>query len=264
MKSGVLLLAGGIEGATTGGAATGAETGGAPSGKRPTSGRRAAAAGAGAAAAASALRSMMPESSRSRAVVALGATDGELPTLAVSALSEKSIEFSSRCPVAPGPADAPSDAEAAGRAAAPLLYDAALVATSSAGLALKRSCAARPVSRFAAARCSCAAGAATATGAAAAGGEDADTAATGGAFSAVTIASTCPMGIQSLIPSAQTYVSAFTTDVLYAATSSASDMLRWSPSVTLTRYEGPPSPDEPVETLSGSATAAPLVVTPPL
>ena len=76
-------------------------------------------AGAALAAAARALRSMMPESSRSRAVVAFGALDGELPTFAVSALSEKSIEFSSRCPVAG--AAALSEAAAAGREAAPLL-----------------------------------------------------------------------------------------------------------------------------------------------
>src|SRR5437764_473957 len=80
---------------------------------------------AAAALAAGALRSMMPESSRSLAVVTLDADEPPLGATLVSALSEKSIEFSSRWPGA---------AAAGGRAAiaaAPLRIGAVLVATSS-------------------------------------------------------------------------------------------------------------------------------------
>ncbi len=109
-KIGVLLLGGGVDGETTGGAAIGDPSIGAPSGNSPTSGSRLEVDGCAlwlAAAAARALRSMMPESSRLAAVVmraAAGADEGDAlpPTLAVSALSEKSIEFSSRDPVGPG------------------------------------------------------------------------------------------------------------------------------------------------------------------
>jgi hypothetical protein len=116
MNSGVLLFGGGIDALTTGGAAMGELAIGAPSGNRPVLGRRGDSTGAGLAdaAAASAFRSMMPESSRSRAVVARGAdgaADGdEPPTLAVSALSEKSMEFSSRIPTGAGAARAAGDA----------------------------------------------------------------------------------------------------------------------------------------------------------
>src|SRR6185503_4761142 len=80
---------------------------------------------------ASALRSMRPESSLSFAVEAFdevaAAVEAEVPTLAVSALSEKSIEFSSRCPACGGGAARPNPPDAW---ALPL-YSGALVATSS-------------------------------------------------------------------------------------------------------------------------------------